>query len=110
MKRYFVTNDRQGGSFGMNRVLTAYGWLEQAVDWRDSDGWEDEDRKDFIKYYTEAIQNGEEWRLIEYISDIWELDIEEYTDTLDSVINWLSEHETAYQDFIKRFPELDMEV
>lgn len=109
MKRYFVTKDRQVGSFGMNRVLTAYEWLEQAVEWWDHDNfWEDDsEREEFINEWTETIKNGEEQKLIDYIAGMWELDIEEYTDTLDSVISWISEHETLYQDFIKRFPELD---
>lgn len=78
-KVYYVTRDRQGGSFGMGRLYTAYEWLEQAVEWWDDDGfWEtDEERSDFIYEWLCKINAGFEEEMIEYISNMWELDLEE---------------------------------
>ena len=79
MKVYYVSCDRQGGSFGMGRLYTAYEWLEQAVDWWDQDDfWEDElERSDFIYNWLHEINYGGEDKMIEYIADTWELEIVE---------------------------------
>lgn len=91
MKRYEVVEDRQGGEFGMGRQYTALEWLEQAVDWRDSDdSWGDygegtdcygtkhlDNRSWFIKFWKKMIKDGREQELIDYISDIWDIDIKE---------------------------------
>lgn len=90
-KRYVVVEDRQGGEFGMGRCYTAEEWLEQAVDWRDSDdSWGDygegtdmygethhDDRKWFIRFWKKVIADGKEQELIDYISDIWDIDLRE---------------------------------
>lgn len=85
MKKYRVVRDLQGGEFGMGRDYTAKEWLEQMVEWRDSDNswgeWgdgEDEDTPESeIKYWTEQIKNGHEQELINYIAEIWGLEFEE---------------------------------
>lgn len=76
MRRYAVVEDRQGGGFGMGRCYTAEEWLEQAVDWRDCDGWEDDDRKEYIKFWKRVIKDGKEQELIDYISESWDIDIQ----------------------------------
>lgn len=76
-KVYYVTCDRQGGSFGMGRLYTAYEWLEQAVDWSVADGMESEDLFEFTYRWLHEINNGNEQELIDYISDMWEIDLEE---------------------------------
>lgn len=77
MKRYKVIEDLQGGEFGMGREYTAEEWLEQAVEWRDSDGWGDDEREEFIKFWKRMIKDGREQELIDYIADIWSLEFEE---------------------------------
>ena len=77
MKKYLVVEDRQGGEFGMGRHYTAAEWLQQAVEWRGTDGWEDEDRTEFIKYWSKIINDGKEQELIDYIADVWDLEMEE---------------------------------
>ena len=91
MKRYRVVKDLQGGSFGMDRDYTAEEWLEQAVDWRDSDdSWGDygegvdcygqehlDDRSWFIKFWKQMIKDGKEQELIDYISEIWQIELAE---------------------------------
>lgn len=76
-KVYYVTYDRQGGSFGMGRLYTAYEWLEQAVDWSVANGMESEDLFEFTYRWLHEINNGNEQELIDYIADVWELDFEE---------------------------------
>lgn len=90
MRRYVVVEDRQGGGFGMGRCYTAEEWLEQAVEWRDSDdSWGDygegvdcygnkhlDSRSWFIKFWKRVIKDGKEQELIDYISEIWDIDIQ----------------------------------
>lgn len=89
-KKYRVVRDLQGGEFGMGRDYTAEEWLEQAVDWRDSDdSWGDygegvdcygnkhlDSRSWFIKFWKRMIKDGREQELIDYIADIWALEFE----------------------------------
>lgn len=77
MKVYYVSCDRQGGCFGMGRLFTAYEWLEQAVDWLDSDGIEEEDKAEFLYSWLHEINNGNGDKLIDYIADYWELELTE---------------------------------
>ena len=90
MNKYRVIRDLQGGEFGMGRDYTAEEWLEQAVDWRDSDdSWGDygegvdmygekylDNREHFIKFWKHMIKDGKEQELIDYIADIWSLEFE----------------------------------
>lgn len=76
MKRYEVVADLRGGEFGMDRQYTAEEWLEQACDWLDADGYDD-DREEFRAYWGEKIKAGQEQELIDYISEVWFLDIQE---------------------------------
>lgn len=83
-KVYYVSCDRQGGTFGMGRLFTATEWLEQAINWADNDNWwttdEDEEekyRKEFISNSEQLIKEGKEQDFIDYIADVWELDFEE---------------------------------
>lgn len=77
-RAYFVTRDRQGASFGEGRTLTAKEWLMQTVEWHDDDEfWESEaEREEFIEYWTSAIEEGRGQEFINYISDIWSIDME----------------------------------
>lgn len=74
--RYRVVRDLQGGEFGMGRDYTAEEWLEQAVAWRDGDGWGDDEREEYIKFWRRIIKDGREQELIDYIADIWSLEFE----------------------------------
>lgn len=90
MNKYRVIKDLQGGEFGMGRDFTAKEWLEQAVEWRDSDdSWGDygegvdmygekhlDDREHFIEFWEQVIKDGKEQELIDYIADIWSLEFE----------------------------------
>lgn len=90
MNKYRVIRDLQGGEFGMGRDYTAEEWLEQTVEWRDSDdSWGDygegvdcygnkhlDSRSWFIKFWRRMIKDGKEQELIDYIADIWSLEFE----------------------------------
>ena len=67
-KLYAVTNDYQGGEFGMNRLYTIEQWREQAIDWAEADEF-DETIKELKELPTEQVIN--------YISEFWGLDFTE---------------------------------
>lgn len=82
-KYYACVEDRQGGGFGMGRCYTAEEWLEQAYEWRESDdSWGDyegggqDTPRGFLDYWRGVIADGREQELIDYISDIWDIDIQ----------------------------------
>lgn len=86
MKRYEVVKDLQGS--GIEGQYTAEGWLECMVGWRDADWswgeWGDgrdgykDDRETATKWWRERIKTPEGERgLIDYISEVWGLDIQE---------------------------------
>ena len=74
-KRYRVIRDLQGGSFGMGRDYTADEWREQAYEWTESDGGfeTEEDSNE----YKENLAKMNDEELIDYIQDLWELEMEE---------------------------------
>lgn len=90
MNKYRVIRDLQGGEFGMGIDMTASEWLEQAVEWRDSDdSWGNygdgtdingekylDSREHFIEFWKQVIKDGKEQELIDYIADIWQLEFE----------------------------------
>lgn len=95
MKRYSVVEDRQGGGFGMGRCYTAEEWLQQAYEWRESDdSWGDYDGEGvdspqaFLKYWRGVIADGREQELIDYISDIWDIDIQPAEKALEILREW----------------------
>ena len=78
-RRWYVLNDLQGGSFGMYRLYTAEEWLDQVIDWSESDGTFDEDSytvEDFEKFWEPIIRSNPQ-EFIDYISDLWELEMVE---------------------------------
>ena len=66
MKYYIVTDDLQGGDFGMYRAYTAEEWGEQASEWADSDGSEEYESWKLANYDSEQ-------ELIDDIAEFWEL-------------------------------------
>ena len=84
MKKYICVNDFQGGSFGMYRTYTAEEWGEQAMEWSDSDGSEYPEQ-----WLLENFRNEEE--LINSISEIWEIQLEELSADNVEVVEYLLE-------------------
>jgi hypothetical protein len=70
MKKYFVSQDFQGGNFGKYRVYTPREWREQAIEWATMD-----DNDDLIKLMRKTPLK----KVIETISDIWQLGFSEWT-------------------------------
>lgn len=68
VERYEVVRDRQGGSFGTDRQYTIEEWREQALDWAMADDWDEKN--------LEFIRNMPADKVIEYVSEMWDLDIE----------------------------------
>ena len=82
-KKYICVDDLQGGGWCVGCVSTAEGWLERATDWRDSDdSWGDwgepDDRKTWLARWESIIKQGREQELINYIAEMWQIDIEPY--------------------------------
>lgn len=69
-KLYAVTNDYQGGEFGMYRLYTIEQWREQALEWADTDGFDGT-----IKELKELEQE----QVIDYIAENWSLGFTEIT-------------------------------
>lgn len=73
--QYIVIEDRQGGSFGMDRAYTVDEWLEQARAWCEADDNTDLDN------YLENIQNHrEEWtdeQILGLIDETWNITLKE---------------------------------
>lgn len=70
---YFVcTCDRQGGSFGMDRVYNTKEWVYQAMEWEYMD--DELDNRD--KRYTHWLLASE--NPIDDIDAFWDITIEEY--------------------------------
>lgn len=63
MKKYRVVNDLQGGEFGMGRDYTIQEWREQANEWLDMDGSEED--------FMELVADNE---VIDYIAEYWDLE------------------------------------
>lgn len=83
MKLYRVIEDCQGGTFAMGIAQSANEWLEQMLDWRDSDGsfgnWdapEEDTMEGQRKRWQQVIAEGHEQELIDYIAEIWQLEFE----------------------------------
>jgi hypothetical protein len=64
---YYVSYDRQGGTFGMYRNYTIQEWREQAIEWAETD------EDDELITHLATLPDEE---IIETISNWWELDFE----------------------------------
>lgn len=82
MKKYIVIKDYQDGEFGMYRDFTAEQWGQQAYEWADSDDWENPDECLLENFETEK-------ELIDFISEMWELEIIELNKNDERVIEYL---------------------
>jgi len=77
-RQWYVIDDRQGGDFGMYRLYTAEEWLEQAIEWSDSDGAFDDDytEEEYREYWEDVIARDPQ-EFIDYIDDMWEITLVE---------------------------------
>ena len=66
---YIGVYDRQGGSWAVGNVDTIEGWRELAQSWADSD-----DMEETIENLAEMPDED----VIDYIADIWDIEIEEF--------------------------------
>lgn len=78
MKKFYeVKRDYQGGTFGMDRVQTAEEWLEDMLYWQEVDGTEPSDLEAQRKRWEADLAKGNEQDLIDYIAEVWCLDLVE---------------------------------
>lgn len=99
-KKYICVNDFQGGSFGMYRTYTAEEWRQQAIEWADMDGWEEADKEFNFK---------NEQNLINYICEIWEIQIEELSIDNIEVVEYLLNKLKDLKDNILNFYDYQKE-
>lgn len=62
--RYHVTEDLQGGEFGMHRDYTVEEWREQAIEWATMD--DDDDLADLLEVLKPE-------RVLDFIAEVWQL-------------------------------------
>lgn len=74
-KLYINTDDYQNGDFALGETLTAEDWKEKALYWCDSDGAEE--LYDYFKNFDINTKEKEE-KLIQDISEIWQINIVPY--------------------------------
>ena len=78
---YMCVSDFQGGTFGMYRAETIEEWRQTALGWCDSD-----DNNELYK----QIKKLPEKYVIDYINDIWQIEIVKITeDQKDDIIKYL---------------------
>ena len=65
--KYICTRDLQGGSFSVGRIQTAEEWKQTAMEWC----WQD----DAEELMEELEKITEEKEIIDFIREIWELEI-----------------------------------
>lgn len=85
-KRYIVIEDRQGGEFGMYRDYTLEQWKEQAIEWAETDDWDD--AQNLFDGMTSANE------IIAFIDDMWEITIVELNNSKE-VIDYLTRLENC---------------
>lgn len=105
-KLYAVTNDYQGGEFGMYRLYTIEQWREQALEWADTDEADE---------IMEELKNLPAEQVIDYIAELWslgfaEIDINKWTwDNKKNELVLYNETDNALKELfvIKNFTQRD---
>lgn len=88
---YMCTRDLQGGSFGVGRIATASEWKQIAREWCYQD--------DSEELSSELWHIKEEQKIIDFIQEIWELEIikiSKFSANLIKLIN-KKENEISYK-------------
>lgn len=92
--------DNEGGTFGLRYKYTLKQWEEQAMEWRFGCGFDLEDLSvldDEENQYLAFLRTMTDNQLINYISDMWNIDIKETT-WLEVGVHCL--YHILYDDFI----------
>lgn len=84
-KLYMCTRDLQGGSFGVGRIETASEWKKTAMSW----AWQD----DNTELASELWHIKNEKEIIEFIQEIWELEIIEISNFSAELIKLINKKE-----------------
>ncbi len=94
-KKYVCIKDKKYGDFGMNWIGTAKEWGECAYGWANSDNW-DNPRKCLLENFKT------EQECIDFVADMWELDIRELTIKDKEVVNFVNRKlaETKHNSWI----------
>ena len=84
--KYECTCDRQAGYFGVGRVLTIKGWVDQAFQWLDSDEYFEEDQI----FVNELLKGGQ--HAIDEIDEFWEITITKCIELEQASVDSAIEH------------------
>ena len=76
-KKYICINDLQGGEFAVGYSMTVEEWRGQAMEWAE---------KDNIEETIEELEKLKENEVIDYIREIWELEIVESNDLAENIL------------------------
>ena len=97
MKKYICIKDYQGGEFGMFKTATAKEWGKIAYDWADSDDWENPSECLLESFKTEQ-------ELIDFICDMWEIQLEELSIKNKEVVKYLQEELREIETLKENYP------
>ena len=105
---YICIEDRQGGTWGVGRVMTAEEWGETASSWAESDGWEDPEEPLLKNFNSEQD-------CINFIQDLWEITIVPSTDPravefIENTKNLKESEDTLLDDISWIIDEYDTDV
>lgn len=76
-KKYICINDLQGGEFAVGYSMTVEEWRGQAIEWAENDNTEET---------IEELENLKENEVMDYIREVWELEIVESNDLAENIL------------------------
>ena len=76
-KKFMCIKDLQGGEFAVGYSMTVEEWRGQAMEWAENDNTEET---------IEELENLKENEVIDYIREVWELEIVESNDFAENIL------------------------
>ena len=76
-KKYICIRDLQGGEFAVGNSMTVGEWRGQAIEWAENDNTEET---------IEELENLKENEVMDYIREVWELEIVESNDFAENIL------------------------
>lgn len=98
-KKYICINDLQGGEFAVGYSMTVEEWRGQAMEWAENDG---------IDETIEELENLKENEVIDYIREVWELEIVESNNFAENILFYINEVIEDYEhEYNRELKKLD---
>ena len=96
-KKYMCIKDLQNGNFGVGYSMTIEEWRGQAMEWAENDG-DSETYEELEKLDTSEV--------LDYIREIWELEIVESDDLAENILFEIS---NVIDDYSREYIKLEDE-